>query len=281
MKQTNPDLRRRIAVCLMVVLFIFTAAYLLLRWKYSHQAPQNAFQICTLAIAIEVFLWQLRDSIKQQQKTEEVARQMSTHYVGGFPGHVDQIAEVVGHTYEEFCFMADCIDYSSFSYPQGYKKLHDAIQETLKNGLKVRMLVYEHPAEITRSSPLFGKSWQQIKESPEFRYYFDVAFRGTTKPNTHEELLVLLRKKESDFREDLRSRGAVVLTLPEAETDDVGPFLWFADDQDAVFLLLANGAQASRVAFRTRDSKIIDSLKSIFESKWEAAEKASKVLPSR
>jgi len=33
-------------------------------------------------------------------------------------------------------------------------------------------------------------------------------------------------------------------------------FLWMADDQDAVFVLLAEGKETSRVAFRTRDTKL-------------------------
>jgi hypothetical protein len=242
-------------------------------WAYFTGHFFQTWESLVASLAFLTAFYELQKNARhfanERQRIENITRSISTRYARDFPHHVEEIIDVLRGARKEFLFMADCVDYSSFSYPEGYRKYQQLLFDVLKDKkVDVRILVCGHPAGITRTSPLFDSTWDQLKSSKEMEYFFSV-FCGGTPPANLERLNSLLLDREKADREELKTRGAHIRLLSHFDVD-VGPFLWIGD-ADMVFVLLAKGSSTSAVAFRTRDSKIIECFRAIFEVKWNAA----------
>ncbi|HUZ08220.1 MAG TPA: hypothetical protein VMV89_12125 [Candidatus Paceibacterota bacterium] len=86
---------------------------------------------------------------------------------------------------------------------------------------------------------------------------------------SHEAFGKMLMCHHAKVEKELLDAG-VEIPKPKhnaAGQNNPGIFFWMQDDVDAVFLLSLVGAKTRGLAFRTRDAKLIEILKSTFDEK--------------
>lgn len=95
---------------------------------------------------------------------------MSTAYVGTFPKHLDEIAKLVERTNSRLCIMAECVDYGSFSAPKTYESVLQSIKAARgkRPEVKVQILLCGDWQHFSRSSPYFGRKYEDLLTDPEF-----------------------------------------------------------------------------------------------------------------
>lgn len=205
---------------------------------------------------------------QHQRYMEGLARQMSTRFIGPFPKHINEIIEVAEKADRELLIMADCIDYGSFAKPEAHERLLAAIEKALEKKVPVHILVCGEPAPISRSSRLEKLAWDFLIDTDEFKHYFHDIWRGKMEPKSREELNTeLLRSQQADARM-LHGIGAAIRRLPKEWAGEVRLFLWMEDGEDAVFLFSGSGTGTEGLAFRTRDSKLLEVIKDTFNQNW-------------
>jgi hypothetical protein len=93
---------------------------------------------------------QFWDSRRHSGKMEQIARSMSTRYIGMFPRDMDEIIDVIGLADQELFVVSDFADYGSYSRPETYQRLFEALTKARGKGVCIRWLVYgEKPARET------------------------------------------------------------------------------------------------------------------------------------
>jgi hypothetical protein len=246
------------------------------------QDALSALQATTLALALQgiIFGFYIRwDSDRQRivtnqrwrkqlEQMQEIAQSMSTRFIGSFPKHLGDIAEVVSHAADEVLIIADCVDYGSFSDPVGHRKLLDAIGMARDKSVTIRMLICAEPAAITVSSPHWETTFDEMSGTTEFEQYFDVVYPGKPRPSNDREFKAILLEHHELVRKQLSDRGVKIEPLPQGVADKVGLFFWMEDMTDAVYLFANTGTRARGLAFRTRDAKFLEILKDAFERNW-------------
>jgi len=229
-------------------------------------APFASVSFVVAAVAIIFALIQFWDSQRHGGKIEELVKSMSTRYIGMFPQDLNDILDVVRHADKELSIMADFVDYGSYSRPETYQKVLQELDQAREKGVLVRFLVYgEKPARETLDSQFKQDEFSQIQGRPEFRHYFSEKYPGINKPTTCAEFAKILQQKQEDVTNRLLDKGVEIRTLPEK----VWLFFWLQDDQDAVFAFEDIGTQEQGLAFRTRDAKLVETFKAIFERSWK------------
>jgi hypothetical protein len=228
----------------------------------------SGFQIAAFVLALLAIIFgsiQFWDSRIHSGKMEQLARSMSTRYIGIFPKDMDDIIEVINLADQELLIMSDTVDYGSYSRPETYQRLLNAVLSARERGVSVRWLAYgEKPGEETLLSQFKEADFDDTRNSPKFRNYFKY-WSGKQPPETHAEFLTILREKEKDFLKDLRDKGTEIHTLSEK----VWLFFFMQDKQDAVFLFEDIGAEEQGLAFRTRDAKLVETFCGIFNRYWK------------
>lgn len=254
-----------------VISLLFVGVGLVALWRL-HLAGKffasSGFQITAFLLALLAIIFgsiQFWDSRIHSGKMEQLARSMSTRYIGIFPKDMDDIIEVINLADQELLIMSDSADYGSYSRPETYQRLHTAVLTAREKGVSVRWLVYgEKPAEETLLSQFKEADFAETRNSPKFLNYFKY-WSGKQLPESHAEFLKILREKEKDFLKDLLDKGAEIQTLSEK----VWLFFFMQDKQDAVFLFEDIGAEEQGLAFRTRDAKLVETFCGIFNRYWK------------
>jgi hypothetical protein len=247
------------------------------------------FPVISLILAIVGIIFGLRslfDSYqqeirleKQHSELEVIAKSISTRYIGSFPNHLKDIGELAGHAEKTFCILADCVDYGSFSHP----KLHDEVLEKIKAaraaGVVVRILIYCDPAPFSRSSPFFGKTYEELIADEKLKGTFIkilddylLYHPDFKRPSTEKEFRQMMQEKQDSVWVDLERHNVLKQEYSDDPNSDTGLFFWLEDDVEAVFLLSHTGTKTQGLAFRTRDAKLVEIFKSTFDTKWKECE---------
>jgi hypothetical protein len=226
---------------------------------------------------------QFWDSRRHSIAISKIAKSMSTRYIGEFPKELDEITEVVVLAASELLIMADLADYASYSKPEASDKLLHGIDVARESGVSVRMLVYSGtPLLETLTSQFPEADFPKIRTSAKFKRYFRDKYPGIPEPTTNVDFLKVLQDKTDDVTKHLIQKGVEIGTLSEK----VWLFFWLQDEVDAVFLFEDIGAEQHGLAFRTRDGKLLETFKAIFNRHWTSAPKIGesvsvKILPER
>jgi hypothetical protein len=207
---------------------------------------------------------------------KEIAEGTSTRFIGEFPKHIHAIAEVASHACREILILADCVDYGSFSDHEAQERVVKALEDArdFARDVQIRLLVCGEPSPFSRASPFYGRSFEELQQDNEFNRCAERYFRrypsrrgDTSPPSTCMDFENALKKVQSVFEERL---GLVQVKIGKLPAERADLFLWIADDDDAVFLFPDGGPEALGLAFRTRDSKLIEkNFKPIFERYWQ------------
>lgn len=239
---TRERVRTTVAQVLIYIVFIFVVAAAVISVRAA-TGFQQWLPTAAILISIASFALQQREALGQNQRMMRLEGLLSTASIADFPDHIEEITRLAKDAHDDFYCMVDCIDYASFSDPEGHERLEQAIEEGLtKRGVRVRMLISGGPAAITRTSPLFGLSWEKLQQMPEFNEYFERHYRGRPRSETAAAFTQLLLDQQKVFERQLRDRGA---DIRQVQGESLSHFFWIADNREAVFLWLASAPDRS------------------------------------
>lgn len=230
---------------------------------------------------------QRREMEKQRKELEkatehlvEISKSMSTACLGTFPKHLDEITKLVERSHSRLCIMADCVDYGSFSAPS----LHESVLQSIKVArgkkpeVKVQILLCGDWQHFSRSSPYFGKKYEDLLTDPELKDAFVaclnnyLAYHPTfRRPSNDKDFIEMLQHYQASVWEQLNAVGVEKHQLDSKLIESQnfpGVFFWMEDDVNAIFLLSHAGVKAQEIAFRTRDARLIEIFKTIFDRHW-------------
>lgn len=238
-----------------LALFILSRLGLLGRFLLS-----SAFQGTSIVLACVAVVF----AFMHIKRMEDIAKCMSTRYIGVFPKDLEDIVEVVRTASWELLIMTDSVAYGHYSKPEAHQRFIDELHKARARGVKIRFLVYDDGPRLQAMNRQFDpQKFSKTQDSREFDHYFRRAFSGIKTPDTHASLLDRLGGEEREFRRQLLARGVEICFLPTEEQ----LFFWLEDDDDAVFSFENIGA-ADPLCFRTRDAKLIETFRCIFDGKW-------------
>jgi hypothetical protein len=243
-------------------------------------------------VGLFAFVHQLRGAKRQNAKMALVAGEMSTHYIGTFPKHLDDIIALADRAHEKLCIMADCVDYGSFSAPDIHQKSLEAIIKCIRERrVKVQLVLHGEPVHISSSSPFYDKTFEQLKDDPQFMECLSsylALHHQATRPTTDEEFRKMLLDAHERFQYLLLDAGAEIHKFkkkPDGQAtralEKPGVFFWLEDDEAAVFLLALTGNEARGLAFRTRDGTLLKMFASTFTDYRKASDAIERGEPAK
>jgi hypothetical protein len=214
-------------------------------------------------VAIAFAIIQFADAKLQNRKLRQVAGSMSTRYIGEFPKNMAEIVDVVRRAHAKLDIVVDLAAYGHYSDPLQFKGYLDAICEKCRQGVQVRMVIYEsnlYAQYFNRQFPkdLFSKETQ----SERFAFFF---YRGRPKPATWEAFCKLMEHEQMEHLTHMTKAGVRVRSL----STEILLSLWLEDREDVVFSFQNATERERELSFRTRDGNLVSSLQRMFESIWE------------
>lgn len=261
--------RLRDALLPFVVLGVLLAALLYVYPRVhpsagSHQPGDEyheVFDQITVLLAFMALFFgfvQYKDARRHTRKMEDIAKSMSTRYVGAFPKDVEDISEVVSKTDHDFVVIADFVSYGNYAKPAGFERFIQEINAAKSRGVKVRIFVYDESPSTKALEQRFPKEkWTDECNSDRFKAFFSF-YPGMSCPVSHEEFLNMFRRQERDVRSRLTDKGVNVYLLSSQER----LFFWLGDDKDAVFSFESTSG-GDPLCFRTRDGRMIETFQRI------------------
>jgi hypothetical protein len=248
----------------------------------------SLFPIVVGLVGVLAFINQFFDSRENSKRMQEIAGSMSTQYSGPFPMHLRDIINLVNKAQERVWILADCVDYGGFSAVELHKDLVRALEDASRRevggkNVEVILTLYGPAAHISQISPFYGLTFEQLCAHPTLKADFEESLvrflewnRNASRPTNDETFRSMLMDHHRDVARTLDRAGMKVFPPPERSQDKPGVFFWIGDDE-AVFVLLHTGG-AEKLAFRTRDSRLVDAFKDIFRERRQESEKdAAKV----
>jgi hypothetical protein len=233
-------------------------------------------------IAGVIAIYYERNLDKGFDNIQEIVVSASTRFLGVWPGHLEQIAELVrtsnliGTSEDEFIASVDTFGYGHVSGYSGFRKYFAEIEEAAKKrSVTVKILV--DPADAAERSIN-----DQLKEMADDEFAkFKGAFQGSygtlikTKLESREALtkadLEVQNRYCSQLVDVATERFVQVGTRKEAQ-ENKGVFFWMVRrkgiPREAIFAYPRFGGTGKGYAFRTMDPKLMDIFSSDFESKW-------------
>jgi hypothetical protein len=211
---------------------------------------------------------QFIDARLQKRETNEIAKSMSTRFVGLFPKNLTHITEVLGRGSKYIYIMSDFADYGSYSSPFAFEEYLKKIKDALKEKIPVRIMCYDKRRaddELKRQFP--DEAFEQEKRSRSFVRYFDIRC-GLEKCESAAKLREILNDGQNDVIKQLKDAGAEFRFFP----DSAEFFLWLEDDEEAVFAFKDTGRAQNEFSFRTLDATLIRQFKSVFHRRWKACD---------
>jgi len=265
------------------------AGFMALRLGAMKHVANPVFSTVTTCLAIQGFLFGFYSTWtnhNERERLDEISRSMSTHYIGLFPDHLNEIIDLVERTERTLSIMADCADYGSFSSPELHEKLLRVIEDVArkKDGrIKVRLLLVGKPAHISRSSPYWGQRFDDLLKSTNFcdclNQYLQF-HEGVKKPQNDEEFREMLLAQQIKVEKDLEDAHVKIKRcqdVSDRRSETSGLFLWIRDDVEAVYLYDHTAPSAQGVAFLTRDSTHLKIYTTAFEHTWNDERKEKSV----
>lgn len=253
------------------------AGIVALRTGLMKHVANPIFATVTLCLAVQGFLFGFYSAWtnhNERERLDEIARSMSTHYIGLFPEHLAEIISLAARSERTLSIMADCADYGSFSNPESHEKLIRTIKDVArrKNGkVTVRLLLLGQPAHISRSSAYWGKRFEDLLSDQEFcrclERYLEF-HKGLKRPQNDNEFKEMLLGQHERVEKDLEDANVIIKRHPDPGPETSGLFFWIRDDVEAVYLYDHTAPTAQGLAFLTRDSTHLKIYTTTFDHNW-------------
>jgi hypothetical protein len=215
----------------------------------------------------------------------------STRYIADFPYNLPTVTEVVQGTCENLDIMSDVAGYGQFSAQDSFLKyLHEieAVSTTTldvsrkgkncagrtpskskgSDTIGVRMLVYD-PVLLQPGAYQFREpNYRKLSQTDTFKSYF-ARHKELRSPSNYKEFLQAMKQAHLNYVHELISNGVEVRFTDHRYM----VYIWMHDDADAAFAFHYQGDYQSNtereITFRTRDAKLIDAFRNIFNLEWE------------
>jgi hypothetical protein len=259
-----------------------------------------------LAIASVAFAYaQKRDSSELKVKTLAILNSTSTGYVAEFPRSIPVITNIVQGACGDLSITIDVPGYGEYSDPQAfYSYMHsildlrhrsvadnfkagNCVGKTLEKGrdlagaANVRMLMFspeDREAALRKqlTKDVLAKSLSDpsgravfinfFKSNPGMLQGDPVNFLAKVKDGSgYERFICLLLADFADQEKELRKAGVEMRYAREPSIMRV----WLQDSEAAAFSF--DHSNETEIAFQTRDPKLLNNFKSIFEQQWNAS----------
>jgi hypothetical protein len=217
-------------------------------------------ELALAGLAILLASIQFVDSKRQERKMEEIVSSMSTQYIGAFPKNLENVAAVVRGARRELLILTDFVAYGHYSSPRAFEEYKKEIRDAHARTVTVSMLVYDSTLGIkTLANQFRDDHFAQVSADKKFAAYFE-KYAGLNKPSNAQGLRDLLAHQELKFTTELLDLGVDIAHLGTAQL----VFFWVQDEEEAVFAFQPRG-EATSYCFRTRDPKLIESFRTVFE----------------
>jgi hypothetical protein len=249
----------RCVLPLVMLTFLFVALYpLRFHLSGSGDTVRVIFDFTTFVLALTALFFgyiQFVDAGRQTRKMEDVARSMSTRYLGEVPTDLEDIRDVVSKADHQFVAVASFVSFGRYVRPEAFDRFLQAVKEAKRNGVEIRLYIYDNePATKVLESHFPKEEWVHEQNCDRFRAFFSF-FPGIVQPRSHEDFLEMFRRMEDGARSELNDRGVKIYLLSSQER----MFFWLGDNKDAVFSF-------DPMCFRTRDARLIETFRDIIES---------------
>src|SRR5260370_9940 len=195
-----------------VTLAIIAIVYAAIQKRESRQLLHSSNELKKEADEMEKNTKSHNDDMTVQRKAMEsltgdmrsIASSMSTHYLGVFPKNMDDICEVVSKTDRTLDIQVDLVAYGHYSNPEGFQKYIERIETIAKTTPHpiIRLLVYSDETAQAGRKWQFGGSdeFTKEKESERFRRYFRELYKCANPPETYDEFVDFMAKKQRTRR---------------------------------------------------------------------------------
>src|SRR5882672_269382 len=277
--------------------------------RNSHHKPlPPVVDVVTIVLAIASIAFayvQKLDSSELKDKTEFLLNSTSTRYVAEFPHSIPIITNIVQGACSDLSIVIDVPGYGEYSDPQAfYSYMHSILDlrhrtvqdnfnaghclgKTLEKGgdlarvPKVRLLLFSpEEREIALRRQLTKDALEKSLADPSGRALFINFFRSNPdllreNPENflakvkdgsgYEQFISLLLADFADQEKELRKAGVEMRYTREPSIMRV----WLQDSEAAAFSF--DHSSETEIAFQTRDPKLLDNFKEIFEQKWNAS----------
>jgi hypothetical protein len=259
-----------------------------------------------LAVASIIFAYvQKLDSRELKNKTEYLLGSVTTGYIAEFPKSIPAITKIVDGTCAELSLMVDLPGYGQYSSPDAfYSYMHSIIglrHTTIGNNIdanrcigksdrhktpedkpEVRMFTPEHRESSLRRQ-LTKESIMKTLSDPTDTLGRNkiVAFLTTNRdllretPETfleklragedYDEFIALHMATQHDVEQQFQKAGIEV----RYARDPSIMRMWVEDAEEAAFSF--DHSSETEIAFQTRDTKLLNNFKAIFEQHWANA----------
>ena len=207
----------------------------------------------------------------QANELTEIARSMSTRYVGMFPENLKEITRIISDVNKSLSIIVDFVSYGQYSSPALCAAYLQAIENARHKNAEVRIICYG-PAlcEDERQKQFPDGRFAQQENPAVFERYFMLHSRPP-RPRNNAELRSVLTGRDHHNRSHLLDAGASVRIQPQ----QAAFFLWLRDEQEAVFTFKNVGSKDVGFSFSTRDLRLVRQFGDIFERRWESALESS------
>ncbi len=209
----------------------------------------------------------------QNRHLEEIG---AVRAIPPFPENATDIETFIDDDSSRYIWIiSDCVDYGSFSSPDGHERWLNALLKRKAEGADIRILVCGQAEAFTRVNKLRAMTFDQIRKTAAFKRYFR-AHRALTKPSSKDELVAALMKQQAEIESLLLDKGIPVGHLPN---ERVGTFVW-GKDRSEVLIIPADGDTEGH-GFKITNPLIAQSFRTTFEKLWEKLPDAEKAKGRR
>jgi hypothetical protein len=274
----------------------------------DHKTLRPTVDVVTivLAIASVAFAYKQKlDSSDLEVKTLAILNSTSTGYVAEFPRSIPVITNIVQGACSDLSVMIDVPGYGEYSDPQAfYSYMHSILDlrhrsvednfkaghcvgKTLEKGRdlagapNVRLLLFspeDREAALRKqlTKDALAKSLADpsgralfinfFKSNPSMLQEDPANFLAKVKDGSgYEQFISLLLTDFADQEKELRKAGVEMRYTREPSIMRV----WLQDAEAAAFSF--DHSSETEIAFQTRDPKLLNNFKEIFEQKWNAS----------
>jgi hypothetical protein len=236
----------------------------------AFHAHRNTLNEASLAFAISLMalslgLIQFADAWAHTRKMDGIADSVSTRYIGNFPKNLADVCTLTKAARCELLIMVEFVNYGHYWKPEAFEEFSRELELARDRGVKVRFLAQKQDAakQALQEHLPEKESWPP-KESDELYKHFFSVYPGIEKPKDYYEFLETLLRKGREAASKLFDKGVSIKLVPNSDR----LFLCVEDGEEAVFSF-KNAAGGEPLCFRTRDAKLIETFKDLFNGHWE------------
>jgi hypothetical protein len=254
----------RLRLSLFALTLLSTASYIAFEAYTGHlDSEKLALPISLMALSLGVI--QFADAWAHTRKMDGIADSVSTRYIGNFPKNLTDVCTLTKAARRELLVMVEFVNYGHYWKPEAFEEFSRELELARDRGVKVRFLAQKQDAAKQALQELLPeKELWPPKESDELYKHFFSVYPGIEKPKDYYEFLETLLRKGREAASKLFDKGVSIKLAPNSDR----LFLCVEDGEEAVFSF-KNAAGGEPLCFRTRDAKLIETFKDLFNGHWE------------